>query len=82
MPSTQQPLIVGTIDDLSEQQCLFAHCERCGHSGRLDLDELRERYGPTTLPELRSRLCCNVCGTKLCRVLPVWDGGKGEGQGT
>jgi hypothetical protein len=42
----QRPVVIRTIGDLGERNQLYACCDACRHTSRLDLAALRERYGP------------------------------------
>jgi hypothetical protein len=72
----QRPIVIRTIGDLGERNELYAYCDACRHSNRLDLAELREWYGPNlSLKALRRRLRCSRCGGRSVEVFHVWDAG-------
>jgi hypothetical protein len=62
----QQPVAIRTLADLGAQSQLDAYCNACRHSSRLDLAELRERYGPDlSLEALRARLRARAAAPAL-----------------
>ena len=66
----QRPIVISNIGDLGGRQHLYAYCNACRQSIRLDLDGLRERYGAGLLVKrLRPRLSCSCCGA---RALPMF----------
>jgi hypothetical protein len=72
----QRPIVIRTLGDLGERNELYAYCDSCRHSSRLDLAELRERHGPDlSLNALRSRLRCSRCGARSAETTHVWDAG-------
>jgi hypothetical protein len=73
---SQRPVTISTLGDLGERSELYAYCGSCHHSRRLDLAELRERYGlDLSLRRLRARLRCSRCGGRSVETFHVWDAG-------
>jgi hypothetical protein len=72
----QRTVAIPTIGDLGERNHLYAYCNACRHSSRLDLAALRERYGPQlSLKSLRARLRCSRCGARFIETFHVLDAG-------
>lgn len=63
-------IVTRTLGDLSPEQRLWANCEHCGHSRKLDLDDLRTKYG-TRLPlrRLGRMLRCRRCQQRAAKVM-------------
>ena len=62
MGNIPRTIVTRTLGDLSAEQRLWANCEHCGHSHKLDLDDLRTKYG-TRMPirRLGRMLRCRRC---------------------
>ena len=55
-------------------QKLFAYCERCQHSGELNLRMIAERYGADlTIDRLIRKLRCLSCQSRKAVVRRVYD---------
>jgi hypothetical protein len=81
VPKRQRPIAVEAIGDLGERGQLYAYCDACRHSVRLDLDGLRERYGAQlSLKRLRAKLRCSRCGGRSVETFHVWDNGPPSGS--
>jgi hypothetical protein len=63
-------VVTRTLGDLSTGQRLWANCEHCGHSRKLDLDDLRTKYG-TRMPlrRLDRMLRCRRCQQRVGKVM-------------
>ncbi len=72
-------VVVRTLGDLSPAQRLWANCEHCGHSRKLDVDDLRMKYG-TRLPlqRLGRMLRCRRCQQRAAKVMSIFYSGCGS----
>lgn len=62
-----------TVADLADRHVIYAHCEPCGRSVRLDSRRLVALYGAgLTIPELRNRLTCADCGKRRQEIRIVF----------
>jgi hypothetical protein len=70
----QRPIAIRMLGDLGERERLYAYCNVCRHSGRLDLVALRKRYGAQlSLNSLRGRLRCSRCGARVAQAFHMWN---------
>ena len=65
----RKPIVMQTIEDLSERVRLVAYCGACQHSTDLNVPQLLQRDGPLSLTRLRSRLRCSMCGAHAPTIM-------------
>jgi hypothetical protein len=71
MPGNEpRTIVIRTLGDLGPNERLWASCERCGHSLKLDLEDLRTKYG-TRMPirRIAGMLRCGRCRNRDARLM-------------
>ncbi len=74
-----------SIGSWEPQFSIYADCSdwKCGHSGKLDRENLIGRFGEGLLiGDLKRMLRCGKCGSKRVRVLFSWNVNYQERQGS
>ena len=71
MPGNERrTIITRTLGDLGVNQRLWATCEHCGHSRKLDLQALRTCYGTRmALGRLGRMLRCRRCRKREAKLM-------------
>ena len=60
---------VDTISDLAPGCSIYAFCDACQHSAKLNLVKLRMRYGPgLRLDALKRCVTCRRCGRRTAEI--------------
>lgn len=56
---------LNTLADLGDQHAIYAFCDPCKRSERLNTDRIAAVYGADfTIAELKHRLTCRNCGAR------------------
>jgi hypothetical protein len=62
-----------TLADLSEHHAIYAFCDPCGRSVKLDPARLAAMYGQRfSIAELKLRLTCRSCGERTRQIRIVY----------
>jgi hypothetical protein len=60
---------VDTIGELAPGRAIYAFCDLCRRSARLNLVKLRMQYGPgLLLDELKRCVTCSKCGRRTAEI--------------
>lgn len=71
-----EPVRCNTLADFPEDRfSLLIYCSACHHRAVLNRGGLTEH---TTIPQLRARLVCSECGSRLTELHIVWHGSGGS----
>lgn len=70
-PASELPWL--NLEKLSEYYILGGECDRCGHKGLLDREQIGGRFGRQTfLKDLRNNMMCLECGNRKGNSFTIW----------
>jgi hypothetical protein len=60
---------IDTLGDLSPTTAIYAFCEPCGHSAKLNLTKLKLKHGPgLLLDDVKRCVTCGRCGRRTAEI--------------
>jgi hypothetical protein len=66
---------VDTIGDLAPGAAIYAFCDSCRHSAKLNLVWLKRKYGPgLSLADVQRGVTCSLCGRRTSEIRIVHSG--------
>jgi hypothetical protein len=66
---------IDTIGDLAPGAAIYAFCDPCRHSAKLNLVKLRLKYGPgLLLDDVKRCVTCSRCGRRTSEIRLVHSG--------
>lgn len=74
----KREIVIERVEQILDAYWLWAHCQVCQHSARLDAHALVERHGPGLLIDtVRERARCSACRSRTVAVYMISPGANG-----